>query len=373
MKYQTKEALVYYPNTKNARAIARDIAKNLKKNDIVDYALIPYGDYYMVKYPNGTSYFIDKDNKELVVKELNDDLKRIISDYLRYTLKSNEIDEAYTYDFLIKTTPDKLNYRNVTYEIIGTDFVVHVKSYNCDLKIPIKYLQEPLGIYLGYDDVFYTKPRYISKNRKMICFTFDDGPDMSLKTSSTIVNELDKLDSSTTFFLVGYRLGEKQINFCKESVIKGMEYGSHSQSHEYLTKIDEEKIYDEIMEPYYDLYDGEFGFGYKMKTYRPPYGSINSSVEDSIDLTAVLWNVDSLDWKYRGSLKGEDCVKAISDKVISEVNENDVILFHDIYDTSVEAASYLLEYYIKEGYQVVSASELMEALNKTDLKVFGGQ
>lgn len=371
--YKTKNALVFYPDCKNGRSIARQLAGKANKDDIIDYALIPYGDYYMVKYPDGTSYFIDKDNKELEINELNDKLKRIISDYLRYTLKSQEIEDAYSYDFLVNTTVENLDYRKMSYEIIDTDFVVYVKKYNCNLNIPIMYLQEALDINLGYENAFYTKPRYISKNRKMICFTFDDGPDTSLQTSSYIVDQLDKLDCSATFFIIGYRLGEKQIDFCKQSVIKGMEYGSHSQSHEYLTKLSNEEIYDEIMTPYHDLYDGEYGFGYKMKTYRPPYGSINDDVKNSLDLTAILWNVDSLDWKYRTSLDEEECIKEVVKKVKEEVNDNDVILFHDIYDTSVKAASELLEYYIKEGYQVVSASELISAINKTDIDYFRGE
>ena len=371
--YKTRDVLVFYPRTKNGRTIAKKIASKAKRNEIIDYALVPYGDYYLVEYPDKTTYLIDKDNNEIEIKEYNDELKKIISDYLRYTLKSLENDEAYTYDFLIKTSPSKLNYNKITSEIVGTDLLVHCKEYKCDFNIPLAVLQETLGIDLGYEKVLYTKPRYISKNRKMICFTFDDGPDISLETSRTIVDELDKLDSSASFYIIGYRLGEKQINFCKESIKKGMEYGSHSQSHEYLTKLSNTEIYEEIMTPYHDLYDSEYGFGYRMKTYRPPYGSINDDVMNSLDLTAILWNVDSLDWKYRTTLDGQDCIEAIVKKVKEEANENDIVLFHDIYDTSVNSACQLLEYYIKEGYQIVSASELLEALNKTGISSFRGQ
>lgn len=371
--YKTKDVLVFYPKTKNGRSIAKQVASKAEKNEIIDYALVPYGDYYLVEYPDKTAYLIDKDNNELEIKGYNDELKKIISDYLRYTLKSIENDEAYTYDFLVKTSPDKLNYNKITSEIVGTNLSVHCKEYNCSFNIPLSVLQDTLNIDLGYEKTLYTKPRYISKNRKMICFTFDDGPDISLETSGKIVEQLDKFDSSASFYIIGYRLGEKQINFCKEAVKRGIEYGSHSQSHEYLTKLSNTEIYNEIMTPYHDLYDNEYGFGYKMKTYRPPYGSINDEVMNSLDLTAILWNVDSLDWKYRTSLDKEDCIEAVVKKVKEETNENDIILFHDIYDTSVEAASQLLEYYIKEGYQIVSASELLEALNKTGVSSFRGQ
>ncbi|MBR2578034.1 MAG: hypothetical protein IKE38_03790, partial [Erysipelotrichaceae bacterium] len=129
----------------------------------------------------------------------------------------------------------------------------------------------------------------------------------------------------------------------------------------------------EIMIPFHDLYDNQYGFGYMMKTFRPPYGSTNDSVDTATGLTAVLWNVDSLDWSYRLKYDHDDCVEVIFNKVVSEADENDVILFHDIYQTSVDAACELVEYFIREGYQVVSASELMEALGLEGVSHFSGR
>lgn len=372
-KYETKACLAFYPKSEKGRNEAKNMCKDATKNSIYDYALIPYGDYYLVQYNNGVSYYVDKDYQEIKIENINSDGKKIISDYLRYSMKKDELDIAYTYDFLIDTYYENIDLNDCLFDIDGKDLIVHFNPYDYDLRIPLKYMQEPCNINLGYENELYIKPRYVSNKRKMICFTFDDGPDLSLKTSGQIVDKLYAFDSSATFFVLGNRLGEKQINYCKEAIEKGMEYGSHSQSHASLTSLSLNDAYKEIMTPYHDLFDGEYGFGYMMKVFRPPYGNHNSNIDNLTHLTAILWNVDSLDWKYRTIYNHDECVSIIYDKVIKEADENDIVLFHDIYQTSADSACALIEYFIKEGYQIVNASELMEALNIENVNYFSGR
>lgn len=370
LKYKTKSCLAFYPNSKTGESKAKEICEsNTEESAIYDYALIPSGDYYLVSYSDGTKYYLDKNYNDLVINNItSDNGKMIVSDYLRYSMKKAELDEAYTYEFLNNTYYNNLDLSDVSYLIKGTDLVIHFNKYNHDVYIPLKYMQEELNINLGYQNEVYQKPRYVSKNRKKICFTFDDGPDLSFETSGQIVNELYKYDSSATFFVLGNRLGEKQINYIKGAVEKGMEYGSHTQSHANLTKLSSSDAANEILTPFNDLNNG---FGYQMKLFRPPYGAINDTVLNSTNLTAVLWNVDSLDWSYRNKYDHNECVNVIYDKVINETDENDVVLFHDIYSTSSDAACKLIEYYIKNGYQIVSASELMNALDITSKRFSG--
>lgn len=369
-KYQTKSCLIFYPNNEFSKNEAKNICDNSNEDSIIyDYALIPYGDYYLVSYANGTKYYVDKNYNSLTINSINSENgKKIVSDYLRYSMKKDEIDEAYTYDFLEETYYENIDLSNVTYKIDGTNIDIYFPKYNYDVYIPIKYLQDELGINLGFKSEYYKKPRYVSKQRKKICFTFDDGPDLKFETSGEIVDDLYKYDSSSTFFVLGNRLGEKQINYIKEAVEKGMEYGSHTQSHKDLKKLSKNEAINEILTPYNDLNNG---FGYKMKLFRPPYGSINKEILDYTNLTAVLWNVDSLDWSYRNKYDEEECVDVIYKKVVDDTNENDVVLFHDIYKTSAKASKKLIIHYIKEGYQIVSASELMKALDISSKRFSG--
>ena len=373
LKYQTKACLAFYPNSENARKVAEDVCSRASEDSIIDYALVPYGDYYLVQYADGTSYYVDRNYKELKINSISDEGKVIISDYLRYAMKKDELDVAYTYDFLIDTYYKNIDLSTCKYDVEGKDLLVYFEKYDYTLEIPLKYMQVPAGINLGYENELYIKPRYVSNNRKMICFTFDDGPDLSFTTSGQIVDKLYQFDSSATFFILGNRLGQKQINYCREAVEKGMEYGSHTQSHANLATLSSSEIYNEIMIPYHDLCDNQYGFGYMMKVFRPPYGSHNQTVDAATNLTPILWNVDSLDWKYRTMYGHDECVDVVFDKVVKETDENDIVLFHDIYQTSADAACRLIEYYIKQGYQIVSASELMDALNISNVSYFSGR
>ena len=64
---------------------------------------------------------------------------------------------------------------------------------------------------------------------------------------------------------------------------------------------------------------------------RPPYGSWDKSFEKELNMFPVLWTVDPLDWCSKN-------VNCITEKIVSKTGENDIILMHDYYDTSVTAA-----------------------------------
>ena len=133
---------------------------------------------------------------------------------------------------------------------------------------------------------------------------------------------------------------------------QGNEYGSHTQSHPNLTNLSSEAALEEIMIPANDLKNG---FGYEMRLYRPPYGSHDSNVDNISPYPAILWNVDSEDWKSRNP-------DAIKEQVYSQVDENDIVLFHDIYDSTAQAVEDIIPYYVDKGYQLVTVSEMMEVL-----------
>ncbi len=66
----------------------------------------------------------------------------------------------------------------------------------------------------------------------------------------------------------------------------------------------------------------------------------------------VFWSLDTLDWKLKNT---EQIVK----KVLGEVEENDVILMHDSYATSVEAALRIVDELKAQGYEFVTVEELI--------------
>lgn len=370
--YKTKSCLAFYPDTKDGKKVVLDLCSTVKKDEeaIFDYALIEYGDYYLVEYGSNVHYYIDHNNNPLVIQGIKDEGKQIVVDYLRYEMRKAEVDEAYTTAFIKKTNVDNLDISNAIYAINGKDLDITLPEYEITLHIPLKYIQEAAGINLGYQNELYQKPTYISNKRKMVAFTFDDGPNMN--TTPQIVDALKEYDSNATFFVLGSNLNNQTVSLIKESIENGNQYGSHSQTHTDYRWISAEEAVEEILSPANDLKNGyhagtqyDFdGLGYEVTVYRPPYGGHTKELDAIAPYIGVTWDCDTLDWKSRDK-----------DAIIAEVRRFEsknpdtldtcIVLMHDIYQTTVDAFVELLPELIDEGYQIVTVDEVLKALNIT--------
>ena len=66
----------------------------------------------------------------------------------------------------------------------------------------------------------------------------------------------------------------------------------------------------------------------------------------------VSWNVDSRDWTTKNTDK-------IVKTVVKDVKEGDIILMHDIFDSSVQAALKIADILSGQGYEFVTVDELL--------------
>ena len=85
---------------------------------------------------------------------------------------------------------------------------------------------------------------------------------------------------------------------------------------------------------------------------RPPFGSWQRNLEKKLMIIPVLWTVDPLDWTTEN-------VDEIVNKVVTETKENDIILLHDCYNSSVIAALRIVDLLQAEGYQFVTVDKLL--------------
>ena len=75
-------------------------------------------------------------------------------------------------------------------------------------------------------------------------------------------------------------------------------------------------------------------------------------LEKKIHVLPVMWSIDPLDWATEN-------VDEIVNKVVTEAQENDIILLHDCYDSSIKAALRIIDLLQAEGYEFVTVDELM--------------
>ena len=85
---------------------------------------------------------------------------------------------------------------------------------------------------------------------------------------------------------------------------------------------------------------------------RPPYGEWRKNLDFYVEMFPVLWDVDTLDWKSKN-------VDSIMKIVRSEVSDGAVILMHDAYQSSVDAALQIVDLLMAEEYEFVTVEELI--------------
>jgi len=239
------------------------------------------------------------------------------------------------------------NMDSIFYIFSSSEIIVSCNSFLLDLNI-----KENLNISLSYENgvIIYSDNTYqLSKKKKTVAFTFDDGPS---GYTAEIIDFLDEYHAKATFFMVGTNMIKKP-GMVQLVLDRGNEIGSHSYEHKYMTKQSPKELsaMHSLMDSiYYEISSKNF-----LMT-RPPYGSIDSDVTNSIDTAFIMWSLDTRDWEKRN-------VDAIVTNVMENIQDGDIILFHDVYSTTREAIKILLPLLYEQGYQITTVSELAKLKN----------
>lgn len=194
--------------------------------------------------------------------------------------------------------------------------------------------------------------RVIDPNKKMVALTFDDGP--YTPVTERIIKTLEKYDGRGTFFVVGNRVDDYS-EILKRTYEGGHQIGTHTWSHKNLKKSSAETVKTQVTKSMDAI---KAVTGENPTLLRPPYGAVNKTVKqrvkDAGNLALVNWSVDSLDWKSKNAGK---IVKAI----MKDVKDGDIVLMHDLYESTAEAVEKLVPRLVEEGYQLVTVEELYAA------------
>ena len=186
----------------------------------------------------------------------------------------------------------------------------------------------------------------LSEERRYVALTFDDGPLRS--TTTRLLDGLRERGVTATFFLVGERIAGNE-DLVRRMQAEGHQVGNHSWSHKKLQGAGETVILQEFRQTDQTL-QGLLGEG--SYWLRPPYGLLRESEKALIPVPMVHWSVDPEDWKTLNQ-------KTVVREVMTAVQPGDVILLHDIYDTSVDAALEIVDRLTTQGYWFATVEELL--------------
>ena len=194
--------------------------------------------------------------------------------------------------------------------------------------------------------------RKIKNDGHKIALTFDDGPHP--RYTPQILDILDEYNIKATFFVVG--VNAKYYPEALELIAqRGHEIANHTYTHPHVSSIDTEKLKREVEDcesEILSLVDE------RTKLFRPPEGMIDESILgalNKLDYKVVLWNIDTRDWAHTPAEK-------ISEHVISNISDGDIILMHDYIgknSPTPQALRLFLPVLIERGYKFVTISELI--------------
>lgn len=184
------------------------------------------------------------------------------------------------------------------------------------------------------------------ENRPLAALTFDDGP--SAEYTPRLLDGLKERNIKASFFLLGRNIpGNEEI--VERMQEEGHLIGNHTYNHVQLSAISEAEAREEILKTNNIIYEITGNYPQYM---RPPFGSWKKNLELCVEMIPVFWNIDTMDWKSQD-------VSSILNIAFAEAEDGAIILMHDEYETSVEAALQIADHLMKEGYEFVTADRLI--------------
>lgn len=189
------------------------------------------------------------------------------------------------------------------------------------------------------------QPDQLDPQGKMIALTFDDGP--GVKATARILAALEEVGGRATFFMLGENAAAHP-DLARQVAQAGHLVGTHTNSHKSLIRLTAKEMLQEVE---LSLDNIQKATGVRPAILRPPYGNVNDLVKETLDLPLVNWSVDTRDWDSRDAQK-------VYDHILANVRDGDIVLMHDIYDSTAEAVEMVLPELVKRGYQLVTVEEL---------------
>lgn len=184
------------------------------------------------------------------------------------------------------------------------------------------------------------------REHPIIALTFDDGPHPVY--TPKLLDGLKKRNIKASFFLMGKNISGNEA-IVQRMHEEGHLIGNHTFDHVQLNKLSEADACRQITKTSLAIYNitGQY------PTYvRPPFGEWREGLDCKITMLPVFWDVDPLDWNT-------DNTDQVVHKVIDSTAEGDIILLHDVYASSVQAALQIIDILDKKGYDFATVDRLL--------------
>lgn len=192
-------------------------------------------------------------------------------------------------------------------------------------------------------------PPSVDPSKPMVALTFDDGP--YAKVTNRILDVLEANGARATFFMVGNRV-PGNADAVRRMADLGCETGNHTYDHKYyLPKMSEEHIRSSVGQTNTNIANVTGTVPTLMRPTGGFYNDASLKTLGSMGMSAVMWSVDTQDWKTRNTDK-------TIHGALDHVKDGDIILMHDLYGTTADAVETIVPQLKAKGYQLVTVSEM---------------
>ena len=181
-----------------------------------------------------------------------------------------------------------------------------------------------------------------------IALTFDDSPNGT--TTERLLDGLLEREARATFFIIGQQI-EGQEDILRRMAAEGHQIGNHTFTHRRLDNSGAVGLHE--LERTEELLSATLGGGDCW--VRPPWGfaSVETLRETAVPL--IHWSLDTEDWSVLNADK-------VARRIVDNVQDGDIVLLHDSYESSVDAALWAIDELQARGWVFVTVEELFEQM-----------
>ena len=202
-----------------------------------------------------------------------------------------------------------------------------------------------------YEGVCHIEGRRFERR---LALTFDDGPS---GLTEILLDLLKEFGVRATFFWLGQHLKEFKV-LARRAFAEGHAFGNHSFDHTDFTEISADEVLREQIKKTQMLYRNTLGI--EPSLVRPPFGVVTDKLIEALKemgMKVVFWSIDSGDF-----IEGKNSADRITNKVVSLLHEEAIILMHDggsATINTIKALRMIVTYCKAQGYEFTTVHDLI--------------
>ncbi len=189
----------------------------------------------------------------------------------------------------------------------------------------------------------------VERQEKIVAISFDAA--WGNEDTQNLIDTLQQRGLTATFFVVGDWV-DRYPESVQALAQAGNEVMNHSSNHAHFSTLKEDEIVADVKACNEKI---EALTGVCPTLFRCPYGEYDDHViqaVSSMGMTAIQWDVDSLDWK---GISADEIQK----RVLRNIRPGSIVLFHNAAENTPEALPGILDALIADGYSVVPVSQIL--------------